>query len=172
MRRLKIREQIIQEHTKCYLTRHSRLLQASERCFRKTLHQLLPLNNHYGNKEMPFSEAYICFFINPIYSILIPCLFKFRSGYANYSDYFFANQEYVFSVLVGGDYFLPHLTEASIWVKNIILIEKKNAYDQFQDCHGHNFLLFLTEKWQSSIFFILCLNNSTQEDDYWYANSY
>ena len=80
-------------------------LQASERCFRKTLHQLLSLNNHYGNKEMPFSEAYICFFINPIYSILIPCLFKFRSGYANYSDYFFANQEYVFCVLVGGDYF-------------------------------------------------------------------
>ena len=31
--------------------------------------------------------------------------------------FFFANQEYVFSVLVGGDYFLPHLTEASIWVK-------------------------------------------------------
>ena len=49
--------------------------------------------------------------------------------------------------------FLSHLTEASIWVKNIILPEKKMHMTNFKIAMAIIFLLFLTEKWQSSVFF-------------------
>ena len=47
------------------VTRLSRFPQASEQYFRETSNYLFPLNNHYENKQGPYNQAYICFFINP-----------------------------------------------------------------------------------------------------------
>ena len=53
---------------------------------------------------------------NTFNSILILCLYKFRSGYMQIIQIFFTKQEYILSVLIGGAIF-PHLTESSIWIK-------------------------------------------------------
>ena len=43
---------------------------------------------------------------NTFNSILIPCLYKFRSGYMKINQNFFLTKhEYIFSVLIGGSQF-------------------------------------------------------------------
>ena len=51
---------------------------------------------------------------NTFYSILIPCLYNSDQDIFKLFLFFFAKQEYIFSVLVEGDsIFLLHLTDSS-----------------------------------------------------------
>ena len=112
---------------------------------------------------MPFSEAYICFFINPFYSILIPCLYKFRSGYANYSIFFLQTRNMFLVFQQEETIFLPHLTEASIWVK-VGFPQKTLHMTNFKIAMGIVLDHFGPKNGKILIYFISRLNNSIQED--------
>ena len=57
-------------HIRLTNTRHSRLLQASERYYQKNSDQLFPLNKYYEIKLVAFNKAYIWFIINPTIPVL------------------------------------------------------------------------------------------------------